>query len=186
MKRWPFKGLNLHGYSVIYLDPPWTFETYSAKGEGRSAKRHYQTMSLKEIAELPVKYLARRDCVMLCWVTMPMLPQALQVIKGWGFTYKTVAFTWMKKNPKTKGLFFGNGYWTRSNAELCILATRGKPKRVFADVPQAILAPVREHSRKPDEIYERIERLLDGKYLELFARTTRQNWHSWGLETDKF
>jgi len=180
-------------FSVILADPPWAFKTFSKKGQGRSAERHYDTMSLADISALPVKNLAAKDCVLLIWATMPMLPQALKVIDDWGFKFKTVAFSWMKQRRRAPPMFTeqadimsGLGYWTRSNCELCLLSTRGKPKRINKDVAQAILSPVRQHSRKPDEVYGRIERLLAPPYIELFARTAREGWTSWGNQTNKF
>lgn len=129
----------------------------------------------------------------MMWATMPMLPEALKVMKAWGFKYKTVGFTWMKQNRRADGLFAynkdiftGMGYWTRSNAELCLLGTRGHPQRKLASVRQAILSPIREHSRKPAEAYDRIEQLLDGPYIELFARTRRRGWDAWGNQIEKF
>lgn len=181
-------------FAVILADPPWHFKTWSEKGEDRGAVKHYPVMSLKEIKALDVASIAADDCVLLLWATMPMLPEALEVIKAWGFKYKTVAFTWMKQNRKSatlfieaEDIFMGGGYWTRANCELCILATRGKPKRIHADVPQAIFSPVREHSRKPDVVYERIERLLgDVPRIELFARTQLPGWQSVGNQINKF
>ena len=189
-------------HKVIYADPAWNFKNWSAKGEGRNANQHYRCMSLDDIKALPVEFCADDDCILLIWVTFPFLEKAFEVIREWGFTYKTVAFNWMKLNSRASGvsedsyddipedlakdLFMGGGYWTRSNGEICLLATRGKPKRKAKDVRQAVLTPRREHSRKPDEIYERIERLVDGPYLELFARQQRPGWSCWGNETDKF
>lgn len=173
-------------FPVILADPPWTFKTFSNKGKGRSAEKHYGCMTIADIAALPVGDLAAKDCVLLCWVTGPMLSQALDIIEGWGFKYKTLGFSWMKTNRRSPGLFSGMGYWTRSNAELCILATCGKPKRIGKGVAQAILSPRREHSRKPDEQYDRIEKLLAGPYIELFARATRPGWNSWGNQVTKF
>lgn len=178
-------GLN-NQYGVIYADPPWRFATWSDKGKGRSADLHYPTMRLTEICALPVEQITKDDCVLLLWATMPMLREALQVISAWGFEYKTCGFTWMKTNRKSPSLFTGMGYWTRSNAEICLLATRGKPKRLAADVPSAILSPVREHSRKPDEIRDRIRRLVDGPYLEMFARERHEGWDAWGNDTERF
>ena len=111
------------------------------------------------------------------------LPGALDLIKAWGFEYKTVAFTWIKQNRKSEGIFLGMGHWTRANAEVCLLATRGSPSRIAKDVHQVIMSPVRDHSRKPDEAAERIERLLAGPYLELFSRASRPRWTTWGDET---
>jgi N6-adenosine-specific RNA methylase IME4 len=169
-------------YAVILADPPWTFATYSRKGKGRSAEAHYDCMSLADIRALPVADWAAPDCALFLWVTDPSLPQALEVIAAWGFVYKTVAFTWAKTTKNGAGFPIGCGYWTRANPEQCLLATRGRPQRLSRAVPQLIVAPRREHSRKPDEAYERIEALVPGPYLELFARAPREGWHSWGYE----
>src|SRR5215203_3404521 len=128
--------------SVIYADPPWSFKVYSGKGKERSADRHYDTMSLDDICKLPVAKLAGDDCALFLWAVMPELPGALRVIEAWGFQYKTTAFVWTKQNRSGEGLFTGMGYWTRANAEVCLLATRGSPKRVAKDVHQVIQAPV--------------------------------------------
>lgn len=130
---------------------------------------------------LPVASIAADDCVLFLWATYPNLPDAFRVIDSWGFTYKTVAFTWIKTN-KDGTPFMGLGYWTRANAEVCLLATRGRPKRKARDVPQVIISRRREHSRKPDEQYEHIMRLVDGPYIELFARYPWPGWAGWGLE----
>lgn len=167
-------------FSVIYADPPWEFKVYSGKGKQRSAERYYDTASLDDIKALPIGNLAANDCALLLWCVMPEIPGALEVIRAWGFEYKTVAFTWVKQNKSGDGLFWGMGYWTRANAELCLLATKGSPKRQAMDVHQVILSPVGEHSRKPDEAQVRIERLLPGPYLELFGRRATPNWTVWG------
>ncbi len=178
-------------YGVIYADPPWTFKTYSRKGKGRSAEAHYDCMSLQQIKGLPVLDWAAPNCVLLLWTTDPMLDEALRIIKyHWGFTYKTTGFIWAKIGSvittpgvtKAQNWPIGTGYWTRSNPEICLLATRGKPKRLSKSVRKLIVAPRREHSRKPDEAYERIEALCAGPYLELFARFPRPGWDSWGNE----
>jgi hypothetical protein len=109
---------------------------------------------------------------------------ALEVIEAWGFIHKTTAFTWAKRSEHDESWHFGMGYWTRANPEVCWLATRGHPKRIHADVAQLIVSPVMEHSRKPNEIYTRIERLVDGPYLELYARRERQGWLTWGNELE--
>jgi N6-adenosine-specific RNA methylase IME4 len=169
-------------FSVIYADPPWTFETYSEEGKGRSAERHYDTMSLDGIKAMPVAKLAAQDCVLLMWAVCPQLPEALEVIREWGFDFKTVAFTWVKQNKNGNGLFVGMGYWTRANAELCLLATRGSPKRVAKNVHQIIMSPVRKHSEKPELAAKGAMKLLNGPYLELFARAPREGWNTWGNE----
>lgn len=180
----------LDHYGCIYADPPWRFQTYSRKGLGRSAEAHYDCLSLEEIRRLPVAEWAAPDCVLLMWTTDPMLPQALDVIKAWQFTYKTTGFVWAKTGRPSKfsstkileSFPIGTGYWTRANPEICLLATRGKPKRLSRAVHKLIVAPRREHSRKPDEAYERIEALCAGPYLEMFSRFDRPGWDSWGLE----
>jgi N6-adenosine-specific RNA methylase IME4 len=183
-----FEGLPRNHYGAILADPPWQFRTWSDKGAGRSASNHYETMDNLRVAALPVADLAAPDCVLFLWVSSPMIEYALELTTVWGFKYKTFAFVWTKADQFR---FFaapsmGLGYWTRSNAEVCLLATRGKPKRLNADVRQIIIEPRREHSRKPDCVHDRIQRLVGGPYLELFARQTRKNWDCWGNETTKF
>ena len=173
-------------YRLIYADPPWTFATYSAKGKGRSPEAYYDCLSLADLKNLPVGEWAAEDAVLLLWATDPLLEKAFEVIRAWGFTYKTVGFYWVKQNRSGAGFFTGLGFWTRANPEPCLLATRGNPKRKAADVPKLVISPRREHSRKPDEVYERIERLCEGPYLELFARTTRPGWDAWGAEVGLF
>jgi N6-adenosine-specific RNA methylase IME4 len=169
-------------FAVIYADPPWEFKVYSGKGKQRSAERYYDTSSVKAICALPVAALAADDCALFMWAVMPELPGALEVIRAWGFEYKTAGFAWIKQNKSGEGIFTGMGYWTRANAELCLFATRGSPQRIAKDVPQVILSPVGEHSVKPGEARKRIERLLLGPYLELFAREPVEGWTVWGNE----
>lgn len=189
-------------YGAILADPPWHFKTYNEKGRKRSPdwrpfkgspSVHYDTMGAEAIATMPVSELAADDACLFLWICWPMLPEALALITSWGFEYKTCAFSWMKAHAGQVDMFHddlkvqvGMGYWTRSNSEVCLLATRGKPKRLDAGVRQGIISPRREHSRKPDDVYGRIERLVAGPYLELFARTTRSGWTSWGNQTTKF
>jgi N6-adenosine-specific RNA methylase IME4 len=177
-------ALAASGYraSVIAADVPWTFRTYSGKGKQRSAERHYDVMSLDAIEALPVAQLAANTCALFLWAVSPELPGALEVIKAWGFDYSTIAFAWVKQNPSGEGLFTGMGYHTRSNIELCLLGLRGAPPRLAKDVHQVVMAPVGEHSEKPDEVYRRIERLYGGPRLELFARKPREGWATWGNE----
>lgn len=187
----PFANLPRNHYRAILADPPWSFDTWSDAGKDRSADQHYSTMSVRHIARLPVEDVAASDCVLFIWATWPRLQDALWLIGAWGFVYKTSGFDWMKADPyrlfaDDKTPQVGMGYWTRSNTEPCLLATRGKPKRINADVRQGIIAPRREHSRKPDEIHGRIERLVAGPYLELFARQSRPGWTTWGNEATKF
>jgi N6-adenosine-specific RNA methylase IME4 len=171
-------------YKAILADPPWRFATYSAKGKGRSAEAHYDCMSLDEIEGLPVRDWAAPDCMLFLWTTDPLLPAALGVIEAWGFTYKTTGFVWAKTTTDGASFPIGTGYYTRSNPEICLLATVGSPKRLSRSVRKLIVSPRREHSRKPDETYERIEALCEGPYLELFARFPRPGWDGFGLELD--
>lgn len=174
-------------YDVIYADPPWSFKVWSKDtGSGRSAEAHYTTMNLEAIKALPIADLAKPDCVLFLWAVGPQIPEALEVMKAWGFKFKTIGFTWMKATKQGKP-FMGMGYWTRANAEICLLGTRGKPKRKARNVPQAVFEPLREHSRKPDCVPARIEALIEGTdRIELFARTSREGWDSWGNQTEKF
>lgn len=172
-------------YNIIYADPPWTFKTYSEKGKVKSAERHYKCMSMDDIYALPVRDIAAEDCVLFLWVTFPMLEYGLETMKRWGFTYKTCAFNWVKrnKNKRNYGWFVGLGYWTRANSEVCLLGTRGKPKRVSKSVRQVCDARIGEHSAKPPEIRERIVKLCgDLPRIELFARQRADGWDAWGDE----
>lgn len=199
MNEWPFGDLPRNRYGAILADPPWRFKTYNEKGrlkspDWRTAKgmpMHYETMDTADIAALPVADLAAENSALFMWISWPMLESALSIISAWGFTYKTCGFAWFKGDalplfPDDMRGQMGCGYWSRANSEVCLLATRGSPKRLHADVRQAILEPRREHSRKPDAIYGRIERLVAGPYIELFARAARSGWANWGNQTDKF
>lgn len=167
-------------YTVIYADPPWQ---YKQKGVSGAAEKHYPTMSMDELYRLDVESIAGQDATLFLWVTFPMMPEGLKLIKAWGFQYKTVAFVWIKQNKSGQGWFFGLGFWTRSNTEICLLATRGKPKRRSAKVQQLIVSPVKSHSEKPVEARERIEELMgDVPKIELFARDRPYGWDVWGNE----
>lgn len=172
-------------YDVIYADPPWTFKTYSKKGEGRSASKHYPVMNKKDIQNIPVQSISSDNCVLFLWVTSPCLLEGIELIKAWGFEYKTIAFTWVKKNKRADSLFWGMGYWTRSNSELCLLATRGNPKRISASVHSVIITPIEEHSKKPGIAREKIVSLIgDVPRIELFARNKTEGWDVWGNEVE--
>jgi N6-adenosine-specific RNA methylase IME4 len=176
-------------YGAIYADPPWHFRNWSAKGTGRNAISHYECLDFDALAALPLTDLAADDCVLFLWATDPLLPRALDLLRMWGFEYKTIAFYWVKLNASAKDeadFFTGLGYWTRANPEQCLLATRGKPTRKAKDVRRLVVERRREHSRKPDCIRDRIERLVDGPYLELFARETKKGWDCWGDQIGLF
>jgi N6-adenosine-specific RNA methylase IME4 len=174
-------------FSVIYADPPWIFKTYSEAGKGRSAERHYGCLGLDRIAALPVGPLAANNCALFLWCTWPHIARGthVEIMRAWGFEPKTAGFNWVKQNRSGQGLHLGMGFWTRSNSEVCFLGTRGKPRRFAADVRQVVLTPVGEHSAKPEEVRRRIERLVAGPYLELFAREQRPGWVAWGDQINK-
>jgi N6-adenosine-specific RNA methylase IME4 len=186
-----FAQLPKRRYGAILADPPWQFETWSPKGQKRSGEAHYVTMSYADLAVLPVAMLAAPDSILFMWVVQTRIPESLDLIKAWGFQQNTVAFAWIKGAglplfPDDVADQMGMGKWTRAGFEQCFLGTRGNPKRLKADVRQVIVEKRREHSRKPDGIHERIERLVAGPYLELFARQRRPGWDCWGNEVDKF
>jgi N6-adenosine-specific RNA methylase IME4 len=169
-------------YSVIYVDPPWSYENDASHG---AAVNHYQTMSLDDLRHLPVQQMAAHDCALFMWATMPLLRQAFELIDAWGFEYRTTAFTWVKRYPRnfTKW-FMGTGNYTRSNAELCLLAIRGRPRVMARDVSSVVEAPVGRHSEKPHVVRERIGRLMGARVrkIELFARRKYEGWDVWGNE----
>jgi N6-adenosine-specific RNA methylase IME4 len=143
-------------------------------------------MTEADIGKLPISDIADKDCALFMWIIDSHLHHAMKIIEQWGFTYKTVAFVWAKTTKHNKW-HFGQGYWTRKNPEICLMATRGSPKKASWAVRQLVVAPVREHSRKPDEVREGIVQLMgDVPRIELFARTTTPGWDVYGNETDKF
>ena len=167
-------------YKIIYADPPWRYARSKVQG---AAEKHYPTMSIEELCALPVKEIADKDCILFLWATFPQLKEALQLIKAWGFTYKSVAFVWLKQNRKSPTWFYGLGFWTRGNAEICLLATKGHPKRQSNKVHQFIISPVEQHSKKPDITREKILALMgDLPRIELFARQHTPGWDVWGNE----
>jgi len=176
-------------YDVILADPPWAFRTFAKKDQTphRTKEDHYKTMSLEDLAAIPVNEWAADNCALFMWVVDSNLPDAMKLIEAWGFTYKTIAFNWVKVT-KDGVPAMGMGYWTRKGSEICLLATKGKPKRIYGGVRQVIMAPRREHSRKPDVQYTRIEALMGsgGTKLEMFARQSFPGWDAWGNETTKF
>lgn len=171
-------------YKVIYADPPWAFVAYTrttVPHRRMYAKPPYGVMSMDELKALPIAAVADDDCALLMWIVDSHIDQGFALAEAWGFKFKTKLFTWLKvgKNGKPR---MGMGHWTRKETEQVYLFTRGRPKRLSGGVRETITAQRREHSRKPDEAYERIEVLLDGPYLELFARHGRKHWARWGNE----
>lgn len=175
----------VQGYDVILADPPWTFSVWNADKSDRHVSHKYNLMSVDEIMALKVKEISAEDCALFLWSTWPNILDAFAVIKAWGFEYRTSGFVWVKAKRSGFGFHFGMGYYTRANTEPCLLAIRGRMPVVAKDVSELIYSPVREHSRKPDEQYGKIERLYPGKrYLELFARRKREGWSVWGNEIE--
>lgn len=187
---WPFGGLRPLSFRVVLADPPWKFEVWSGdktrvlKGN-RSAERHYDTMTFDEIAALPVGHLLRGDGVLFLWILDTHLEQSLELIRRWGLRFKKVGFIWVKET-KNGAPYMSTGYWTRGGAEVCLMATTGAPTRLDKGVAQVLHAIPTEHSRKPEEVADRIERLVPGPYCELFARRRRPGWTCWGREVGKF
>ena len=186
-------------YNIIYADPPWTFKTFSDKGKQKSADNHYECQSLEWIKNLPIQKISERNCILFLWVTFPNLQESFEVINNWNFKYSTCGFVWIKTNKnfninQTSFLpydsfnsFMGLGYWTRSNAEICLIAKRGNIKKQSNSIHQIIYEPIREHSRKPDIIRDKIVALCgDLPRIELFARTQNKGWDTWGNETKKY
>lgn len=182
---WPFGALTPLRYGVILADPAWMFALRSPKGEAKSPQAQYRCMPLADIQALPVSQLAAPDCACIMWATAPILPQALATLDAWGFTFKS-AGSWAKQSPTGASWGFGPGYIYRSAAEFWLLGTIGRPVQRSRSIRNLIVAPRREHSRKPDQMHTDIEALFDGPYVELFARSQRPGWDCWGNETTKF
>jgi N6-adenosine-specific RNA methylase IME4 len=170
-------------YQIIYADPPWK---YRGKMMNSSVTDHYQWADLKDICGFPINELADKNCILFMWVTMLKLNEFMTVVEAWGFEYKSCAFVWVKTNKKSTSTYFmGLGRWTRANPEICILATKGKPKRISASVRQLVVEPIREHSQKPEEVKNRIIDLVgDLPRIELFARQKTEGWDVWGNEVE--
>lgn len=190
----PFRGLAANHARVLYVDPPWRFQTFSEDAGDRAPP--YPTMTMDEIAALPLVDLAARDCWLFCWTSGPYLWETLKIIQGWGFTYSSRAFTWVKLQRKGEGFHRGLGKTTRKNTEEVILAKLGSPPIIARpdellvtedeDFGEVFVGRLREHSRKPDEIRSRIEQMTVGPRLELFARQQFPGWRAWGNETGKW
>ena len=169
-------------YQIILADPPWNYKDQGCQG---TMANHYKGMNIEDIKKLPINKISDSNSLLFLWATYPMLKEALQVIEAWGFKYKSIAFQWIKLNPRSKTPFYGLGRWTRGNTEPCLLATKGKPKRKSASVFQLIQEPRQEHSRKPaivrDKIIELVEYL---SRIELFARQKTEGWDVWGDEIE--
>ena len=193
-----FSSLEGQKFGCIVADPPWRFRVRKEHKEVRNPDRHYETMRLEEIEAIPVKTIADKACHLMMWVPGPLLVIGahLPIMRAWGFKPSASGFVWIKLrrnfdaatfNPLMEtDLHLGLGMTTRKNAEFAILGRRGSARRKAKDVPEVMLSPVRQHSRKPDEFFRRVERYCDGPYLELFSRQSRAGWTTWGNEAGKF
>jgi len=174
----------LKKYKIIYADPPWSYNDKSMHRGG--AERHYNTMSFEEICNLPVQKISADNSVLFIWATFPQIDKALEVINSWGFIYKTCAFNWIKTNKVNKNtLFWGMGWHTRANSEVCLIGVKGKAlKRKAKNIHQVVVAPVSKHSKKPDEVRKNIVKMYGYTYprIELFAREKIRGWDVWGNE----
>jgi len=166
-------------YSIIYADPPWQYDDKSTS-HGGGAEQHYDTMCIDDICKLPVQNLADDNCTLFCWGTWTHNREIHKLIDAWGFEYKTIGFVWNKKYSNGKN-FLGMGRWTRTNTEYCLIATKGKPKRINDSISQMITSDVTRHSQKPDTVRKKIVELMgDLPRIELFARTKVHGWDVWG------
>lgn len=177
-------------YNIIYADPPWRYNDRKCNG---ACEHHYNTMKLEDICNLPINEISAENCILFLWTTYPMLQEALMVINSWGFKYKTIGFQWIKTNKSIKdplficknNFFFGLGRWTRGNTEPCLIAVKGKPKRINNNISQLIIEPLGEHSAKPEIVKNKIIELVgDLPRVELFARRKTQGWDCWGNEIE--
>ena len=172
-------------YSIIYLDPPWKYnsrDNHKTRFRG-GACGHYDLMSMDEIKMLPIQDISADNSVMFLWCTFPYLEDQIKLFSHWGFSYRTLGFSWIKTNPKNGKPFFGVGYYAKSNCEVCLMGIRGKMKPVSNSVSSVIISPRREHSQKPDETRSRIVELFgDIPRIELFARNKTTGWDVWGNE----
>ena len=171
-------------YNIIYADPPWSYKSAPHGKDGAGiwglAQNHYDTMKLPDIMKLPIDGISHDDCFLFMWATFPQIQEALDVIRAWGFQYKTVAFTWVKKT-KDNSNAVGMGWYTRANAEVCLVAKKGTPKIINHGVRQIVESMREKHSKKPDEVRDRILQLCgDVPRIELFARDKFSGWDSWG------
>jgi N6-adenosine-specific RNA methylase IME4 len=171
---------------AILADPPLAFKAWSHRGERRTPQHHYACLSFEQLTEVPILQAAASHCFLFLWIPLRSIYWVEPLMREWGFAFSGAAFVWIKQNRVGPGWFMGGGYGTRHNAEVCWLGRRGSPRRKSAGVRELIIAPVRQHSRKPDEIYGRIEELSDGPFLEIFARQQWPGWVCVGNEIGKF
>lgn len=169
-------------YNIIYADPPWSYKNMG--NIQATAESHYKTMKQEELEEMGnvIKKISEDNCMLFMWVTFPKLQEGLNLIKAWGFEYKTCGFCWVKKTKNGKN-FFGVGWYTKSNAEVCLIGVKGKPLKVSNSVSQIIESVIEEHSKKPEIVKDKIVEFCgDVSRIELFARRYTEGWDVWGNE----
>lgn len=172
--------MDIKKYKVIYADPPWSYRNKRTGGSMRSgAASKYPVMTVDEICSLPVADIADKDAVLFLWATVPMLPEALQVMKAWGFAYKTM-LTWRKI------MSLGMGFWFRCQTEHLLVGVRGKVRAFRCQKPNFMQLRALGHSEKPEEFRKLIEEVTAGMEprIELFARKYSLGWDVWGNEVD--
>lgn len=168
-------------YQIVYADPPWSYGANSFPSV--SKKNAYPLMKTRDICALPIKDIVHPNALLFLWTTMIHIPDALEVIEAWGFNYVTNGFTWVKTSAKSGTPVIGMGYWTRQNAELCLVAKRGQPKREHKAISSIIIEPRRVHSQKPDRVRGDIVSICGNlPRIELFARQKYPGWDIWGNE----
>jgi len=177
------KKINLPNkkYDIIYADPPWEYRNMG--NIQATANSHYKTMKQSDIENLPVGELANKNSILFLWATFPKIQEALNTIKAWGFEYKTIGFNWIKTNPKNGKPFFGVGWYTKSNAEVCLIGVKGRAPKESNSVSSVVIEPRRKHSQKPDTVRDKIVEFCgDIPRIELFARNRKEGWDAWGNE----
>ena len=168
-------------YQIIYADPPYEYSNSgSTKNSRGNAKQFYKTMPVNEIKKIPVEKIADDNCWLFLWTTYPQIQNGLDVLRAWGFGYKTVAFTWIKKTVHMKD-FVGMGFYTRANPEIVLLGLKGKVHPINKTVRNIVYSQIQEHSKKPDIVRDKIIQLCgDLSRIELFARQKIPKWDCWG------
>jgi len=172
-------------YQIIYADPPWHYNDKRNKHPRLcgGALVHYNTMKIDEIKKMPINKISAENCMLFMWATFPNLQEALDVIKAWGFKYKTLGFSWIKTNKKNGKPFFGIGYYTKSNCEVCLIGVKGKPIIQSNYISSVVIEPREGHSKKPNKVKSKIVELCgDLPRIELFARQKTEGWDVWGNE----
>lgn len=182
---WPFSPLPMFGFDAVVVDPPWDYDLYSAKGQGKSQHAHYDVMSDEEILNLPVGLLVGADSWLLLWTVAPKLPLGVKCLDAWGFRYVTTV-AWRKVFVSGKPAM-GPGYVARTLHENVLVGAAGRPQHRKA-LPSLFEGVRREHSRKPDEFYALIDGFLPAHYrrADIFSRQSRPGWSGWGREATKF